>query len=196
MSHFSALILAGGLSRRMGFPKPWLVYDTGTTYLERIVHLYHQAGIRKIRVVLNHDFCTAPWLKKLDRLGKVATIVQNEHPERDRLFSVFLGMQEIDTGKILIHNVDNPFIETNILTMLISQSGDEDVTIPTHLGRSGHPVIINARVREEIIHAYKEYHTLKELLTRFNKKYVEVPSDSIFQNINTLEAYQNVNGPL
>ena len=52
---FSAIILAGGNSTRMKFPKPWLKIDT-TTFLEKIIKTYQNFGIQKIILIINQKF--------------------------------------------------------------------------------------------------------------------------------------------
>ena len=188
-STYSTLILAGGKSERMGYPKPWLIHENGITYLEHIVKSYHQAGIKQIIVVLNDTFYSAPWLGGVDRVKSFATIVRNPTPEKGRLYSVFLGIQQISGDKILIHNVDNPNVDASVVETLISESSDAPVTIPTYQGKGGHPVIIDQEVKDEIIRAHETYHTLKDVFGLFKKKYVEVSSSSILANINMPSEY-------
>jgi len=188
-STYSALILAGGKSERMGYPKPWLIHENGITYLEHIIKSYYQTGIKQIIVVLNEAFYSAPWLEAIEHVKSFATIVRNPNPEKGRLYSVFLGFQHISTEKILIHNVDNPNVDAVVVETLIEESNGVPVTIPTYQGKGGHPVIIDQEVKDEIIRAHETYHSLKDVFGLFEKKYVDVSSSSILANINMPSEY-------
>ena len=67
METISALILAGGKSERMTHPKPWLMLD-GQTFAEKIIDTYISAGIEKIVLVINKEFCGNEWQNTLQKI--------------------------------------------------------------------------------------------------------------------------------
>lgn len=185
----SAVILAGGNSARMGFPKPWLKISSGTTFLSEIIFSFKKAGIKDVVVVINERFTTSKWEEELIRITKNVTIVKNNQPDKGRLFSLQLGLKEVQSSTILIHNVDNPFVEQEVLEQLIT-SIKSDITIPSYKGKGGHPVLINHTVKDEITNNYENYETLKTVFDVFKKEYIDVSTDSILTNINTPQEFE------
>lgn len=189
---YSVIILAGGNSLRMGSPKAWLLKGN-TTFLSEIIKSYQLFGIETITVVLNEKFTTSEWKNELSEIKSNATLIKNCSPEKGRLYSLQLGLKAVKSDFAFIHNVDNPFVENEVLEELINHTEINGVTIPTFKEKGGHPVIINEVVKKEIIDNYQNYETLKEVLANFPKKYIEVKSNSILKNINTpqeLETYK------
>ncbi len=182
---FSAVILAGGNSERMGYPKPWLKSKYNTTFLAGIVAALQRYGIKDIIVVLNEKFATVEWEKELFEIEANAKIIKNYHVEKGRLFSVQLGLKAALSDYVFIHNVDNPFIEYSVLKLLTENLETNGTTIPSFNGKGGHPVVVNAAVKNEIMNNFHCYETLKNILKNFPKKYVNVNSSKILANINT-----------
>lgn len=189
---FTVIILAGGHSSRMGEPKPWIKNESGITFLNEIISSYVQFGISNIIVVLNELFTKEQWQKEYQIVNKKAIIVKNNQVDKGRLFSLKLGLTYSNDNYNIIHNVDNPFVEYKVLNELFNNINENGVTIPTYNNKGGHPIIINEKVKKEIISNYKQYTTLKELLLKFDKKYVAVESNSILTNINTKEDLESM----
>ncbi len=184
--NYSAIILAGGNSTRMGFPKPWLLKKSNT-FLSEIIKSYKFLGIKNIVVVLNEKFTTSRWENELIEVESNATLIKNYLPNKGRLYSLQLGLKAVKSDLVFIHNVDNPFVEKETLEKLTNHTELNGVTIPIFKEKGGHPVIISKLVKKEIINNYQNYKILKEVFSKFPKKYVEVKSNSILKNINTLQ---------
>ena len=184
-NNYSVIILAGGHSSRMGYPKAWVKMDNGSTFLSAIVSSFIEFGISEVIVVLNKSFANNDWKEELSAVKQNATIIKNSNPEKGRLYSLQLGLNAIKNDTVFIHNVDNPFIENSVLKLLSNNVELNGITIPSFKEKGGHPVVINRKVKSEIINNYQNYETLKEVFTHFPKKYIEVNSSSILKNINT-----------
>ncbi len=194
--NYSTIILAGGNAARMNYPKPWLRLDNDITFLAEIVTAFKSFGITDIVVVLNTKFTTKEWSKEFLMIEQNTTIIKNPYPEKGRLFSLQLGLKAIKNNTVFIHNVDNPFIENDVLAQLSNNIENNGITIPSFNNKGGHPVIINESVKNEIINNYKNYKTLKEVFKHFPKKYVEVKNSSILRNINTPEELKKAKNEL
>ena len=158
-SSFSALILAGGKSERMGFPKPWLKKNKNATFLADIISVYRQIGIKNVIVVLNKTFATSKWKKEVAEIQKRAILILNADAEKGRLHSIRLGLKACSSEHIFIHNVDNPYVESEVLEQLIINASNSRATIPSYNGKGGHPVIIDSYIKNEIIKNYNNYNT-------------------------------------
>lgn len=191
---FSVLILAGGNSTRMKFPKPWLKIDN-TTFLEKIIKTYQSFGIKNIVVIINQKFCIEPWESKIKFLKKQAIIIENTAVEKGRLYSIQLGLQQLaDADFVFIQNIDNPFIDKIILEKLQHNRCETGVTVPTFNQKGGHPILINRSIKEQIINNFNSSSTLHDVINQFDRKNVEVENESILININTPEEYKKYEG--
>ncbi len=186
----SALVLAGGASRRMGTPKALLpIY--GTTFLRHIVTTIRAAGISDVAVVLGADAArirpTMAWFNGI--------IVENTEWEKGQLSSVCAGLAclaERAVDGALVWPVDHPTIGPDVATDMLRafESSGKGIILPLHAGRRGHPVLFAARMfsllraasldagAREVIHAHSE--EICEIVT---------PDAGVLRNIDTLEEF-------
>jgi molybdenum cofactor cytidylyltransferase len=185
-----AVVLAGGKSSRMRFPKPWLQYDDNQLFLERIVEVYSNLGVSEIVVVLNKEFAADKWREILGRIKEKAVVVENNSPEKGRLYSLSLGLKAMDMDFTIIHNVDNPFVEESVISELIDNFQEGKAVVPTYNGRGGHPIIIDSEIQSEIKYRFDNYYDLRSILKKYSIKKIETGCASVLANLNTPEEYQ------
>lgn len=185
--------MAGGSSSRMNFPKPWLIFENNATFLETIINRYKCLGFKKIVISLNKAFFLTDYTDRIEFLELHATIIQNNYPEKGRLYSLYIALKELkEVDFAFIHNVDNPFVDVEVVNTLYKERNSVGSTIPTYNQKAGHPIIIGKIVIDEVINNYEKYDTLKQLINKFDKKYVDVNNSSILININTPQDYNKV----
>jgi CTP:molybdopterin cytidylyltransferase MocA len=185
----AALILAGGQSRRMNFPKAFLRIN-GRTFLENIVSGYFRAGIRKIAVVMNAELIHRMPVKLL-RMRHLQ-IIPNAFPELGRFYSLRLGLQELmDMDYTFIHNSDNPYVEEDLLRVMCDHKSTEGYVVPVYNGQGGHPVLLSNHISSVIVSNEKNYDTLRETLANFSRVEVEAGSPHVLVNINTRKEYES-----
>ena len=190
VSSNGVIILAGGYSSRMNYPKPYLIYS-GKTFLETIAETYIEAGIRNIVVVMNNDFCNKKWHDFLKPIKSYATIIENKHPEKGRLYSLKLSANEMkDIDFCFILNVDNPFFTEKTITRLWMNRNEKGYTTPIFKGKGGHPALVSNTIIKHILSSDTDEMTLKEVLKGFDKRTVEMEDEKILININTMEDYE------
>ncbi|MBW6483529.1 MAG: NTP transferase domain-containing protein [Vicingaceae bacterium] len=191
-NRISTIILAGGHSSRMNYPKAWLMYNNKETFLESIINIYIKVGIKPI-VVLNEVFTNNQWKPFLERMLEKAIVIKNYHPEKGRLYSLALGLSELKTEEAtFIHNIDQPFIELEVLNELLNSFEPNGITLPSINGKNGHPVLIGKPVIDEIKNHYSEHQTLRDVWKIFPKRKVEVNSENVLININTIKEYESL----
>lgn len=191
---YSAIILSAGKSSRMGVPKFSLKFDKNTTFLENIINQYNAFGCKEIIVVLNPD--GVAFLKQLNlELQSNVKVVVNQHPERERFYSLKLGASGFDSiNSVFVSNIDNPFISSNVLEMLAQSSLKADYIYPTFNGKGGHPFLISEKViRDLTTEPQNEIH-LKEYLGRYSKCSTEVDDERVLANVNTEDVYKRLFG--
>lgn len=184
----SAVILAGGVSSRMGYPKAWLPYDDRQTFLGRIIRVFKAAGISDVVTVLNGNYSTGVWSSKYEEIVNESRIVLNHESSKGRMHSLRLALTEISHPYVFIHNVDNPYIKPEMINKLWPKTNDEVVS-PVFENRRGHPVLISRKVVNAIMDKSGEDMLLKNILSDFKSRPVDVGDPSIFKNVNLPSDY-------
>jgi molybdenum cofactor cytidylyltransferase len=148
--HLSAIILAAGLSSRMGRFKPLLPLGP-VTVVERVSGLYRGAGINDICVVTGHQAdavraVLAPhgvrWVENKDYAqGMFSSLVAG------------IGALPAESTGFFVHPVDIPLVRRSTVTALAQRFQDdpEAVLHPTFDGRRGHPPLVPAGLAPAIL---------------------------------------------
>lgn len=192
MNHiFGVLILAGGRSERMIFPKSYLIYK-GKTFLENIAEGYSKEGIKKICLVIKKEYCEGEWKKYFERAKSFISIIEKTESSNHRFQSLKLGLNNLsNTDFCFIHNIDNPFIDGETIKRLWENRNSYGYTIAVYNGKRGHPVLISKHVIQRINELENSEYNLKDILSEFPMRLAEANSREILFNINTPADYKN-----
>ena len=147
----SAVIVAAGLSSRMGTFKPMLPLGD-STIIRRCIHSLQSAGAGDIVVVTGRD---------ADRLAehlaplRIRCIQNENYATTDMFCSVQLGFRAVkqETGAVFFTPGDIPLFSPASLFAMIEhqrQSGCGSV-IPSFAGETGHPVLIHAAAIPDLL---------------------------------------------
>ena len=131
-----ALILAGGKSRRMGFPK-LLLASAGDLLIDFMIERLEYSGWGEIAVTVS-DESLADFVRC--RYDNVAAIV-NHNPDEGMISSIRLGLnwaEDAQTG-LLTWPIDHPLVGVSTLQKMLRFSTEDAVTVPTFDGKRGHP---------------------------------------------------------
>lgn len=171
----------------MGQPKALLKWDESTTFIEKIINEFIEAGSAKIICMINErieSFCN-----KLTLPLNVKFIVNN-YPDRGRFYSILTGVNALDElNYCFIHNVDNPFVNAGIIKELLTQREPGKWCSPVYNGKGGHPVLLSNRIINKITTVTDLNTTLQDILKQFPKVSVGMNDDTVLRNINTPEDY-------
>ena len=185
----SVIILAAGHSSRMGSPKFALPFNKNSSFLEEIINQYNSFGCKKIVVVLNGEGISYIH-KQAIKFSNNVVFVTNSHLEWERFYSIKLGIENLSNDfPVFIHNVDNPFVNQDVLSKLFSNSTANFIA-PIYQGSGGHPILLSEKVGDKILSEKKNDIILSDFLKRFKKTTVEVNDKNILVNINTLKGYK------
>ena len=179
------VILAAGLSERMGKPKHELFFAEGATFLEHIIQVYKKFMVSKIVLVINDrdDF-----KRYLDDAG--LKIIVNKHPEYGRFHSIQLGLKEVLNTPVFIQNIDNPFTTPGLLMTLEKGIEDAGFAVPVYEERGGHPILLSQPIIHKIAFDFDKEAYLDKVLRHFVRKDIPVHDPYILVNINTQEDYR------
>jgi len=185
----AAIILSAGYSSRMGEFKPLLPFGDATI-LERDITLFRDAGIRDIRVVIGHR--AAELLPRVERLR--ARPVMNGRYADGMFSSVTAGVASLgdEVEAFFLLPVDIPLVRPQTVSLLAESftRGEGAILYPSFLGRRGHPPLIAARYRKEII-AWDGEGGLKGFLSLHDAKAVsiETEDEGILLDMDTVAEY-------
>jgi molybdate transport repressor ModE-like protein len=142
-----ALIVAAGMSKRMGQFKPMLSIGS-ISVAQRVVATLSQAGVSKIVMVTGYN-ATA-----LERhlSGNGIIFLRNENYENTQMFdSVKIGLKYLmdKCDKVLFTPVDVPLFTANTVKTILDS--DSPLAVPMCEGRQGHPILIANHLIPEIL---------------------------------------------
>jgi molybdenum cofactor cytidylyltransferase len=158
-STVSAVVLAGGMSRRMGVPKQLLRIE-GKSLLEHTLANVRASAVHEIILVLG--FAADEIEKEISPLG--LKITRNESYQQGMGTSLRTGLAAVDpqSTAALIILADQPFVRPATLDRLIEfhesfkretakpESARPQIVIPTYRGFRGNPVLLDRTVFPEV----------------------------------------------
>jgi molybdopterin-guanine dinucleotide biosynthesis protein A len=182
------LLLAGGESKRMGQPKPWLEF-AGRQLLqileERCAGLFQEPLI----VAAPHQ--------ELPRTS--ARVLHDEDPGAGPLAGLVVGLREIRQPLAFVASCDLPFLNRALVAYLLDQAEGHDIVIPEWEGRL-HPLhavyrtSIQPRLAERLRADQLRLMDLLDLVRVRRVSEAEVraidPEGLSLMNVNTREDYQ------
>jgi CTP:molybdopterin cytidylyltransferase MocA len=188
--NFSAIILAAGKSERLGYPKLSLKYNKENSFIEQIAMKFKTFGCNEIMAVVNqsgYDYIQKHGLKLPINLK----LVINEHTEWHRFYSLKTGANGLTgTQVVFVHNVDNPFVNHEVLHNLLVNSNKADYIIPEFNKKGGHPFLISSKIVNDLKTSDFDQKHLKDFLSQYSRLRVPVSDENILVNINTLDEYK------
>ncbi len=139
----SAVVLAAGLSTRMGRLKQLLPYGEHTV-IEQVVSVLLASPVDEVLVVTGHERAAVE--SALARWS-VRTVFNPHYAEGEMLSSVQVGLRSTsaESQAALLAVGDMPAIEEDVVARLVRAyrtKGDEAVYIPSYRMRAGHPVLV------------------------------------------------------
>ena len=142
-----ALIVAAGMSRRMGEFKPMLSIGS-ISVAQRVVATLSQAGVSKIVMVTGYNAVV------LERhlAGNGIIFLRNEDYEHTQMFdSVKIGLSYLQDkcDKVLFTPVDVPLFTARTVRLLLDSGAS--LACPVCDGKQGHPILISSELVPEIL---------------------------------------------
>ena len=150
MRRVVGIVLAAGESRRMGRLKALLPFGERTV-IEQVLQPLLQAELAAVVVVLGH------------RAADIAAVIQqlpvqllyNPDYQHGMTTSVQVALRDITPipDAYLLALVDQPHLDQRLIQQLVTAYActSKGIIIPTYQGRRGHPIVIAARYRQDIL---------------------------------------------
>ena len=149
-----AVVLSAGESSRMGRPKALLPID-GQTFIEKIVGALKKSSVAKVMVVLGHN--ADEMIQRIEHLP--VEILVNPDYKLGQLSSLQVAVRRLerepDCDGMLVHLVDHPYVNTELVQTMIKRYEDTGklIVVPCYNGKRGHPVIFSRKLFSELLAA-------------------------------------------
>jgi molybdenum cofactor cytidylyltransferase len=185
------LVLAAGLSQRMGTPKQLLPFGPKTV-LQTVLDVLLGLQVMDVIVVLGHEA-----ERVRDSLGdRNVTYCYNADYKEGMFSSVLCGVNAIpDTADaMMIALGDQPHIEARVGRAVVDayQCGSKGIVIPTWDGKRGHPALVDLkRYRDKIVFLPGD-EGLKPIMRGYVDDTLELEVDDagILRDLDTPEEYR------
>ncbi len=186
----SGILLAAGLSSRMGEPKQLLPFGE-STIVETVVDSMLGAKLDEVIVVVGHRASDIQ-----DQLGEhpVSTVFNPNYRE-GMLTSAqtgIRGLQESDAFALML--VDQPFITSALIDRVIDAyvQTDKGIALPSYNYKRGHPVVFHQRYAGEILALGTDSGGVRTLFKKYSDDihYVTVDTDRVLRDIDYREDYE------
>lgn len=205
-SKIVGILLAAGLSTRMGKPKQLLPFGN-STIIETVIESMVSSNFDDVRVVLGH---CAEEIEELIRDRDVLTVYNPDYKD-GMLSSAQIGIKSIkypdlstktdqnsnETNRdaFAIMLVDQPFITTEVINKTIDgyRGSKKGITIPSYNYQRGHPVIFHNKFAKEILALDEDSGGIRSLYSSYPEdiEYINVDTDYILKDIDFPDDYTN-----
>ena len=190
-----AVILAAGLSSRMGEFKP-LMNLCGKTMIERTIEPFVEAGISPVVVVTGRDH---EMLEAALKDFPVTCVFNTEYASCEMLDSVKVGLNKLAAlapgyENVFIEPADVPLYGKDTLLKLLENAKEKKryALRPLFNGKNGHPILISADLVPEILQ-YKGERGLKGAL-EYLDCFINVPveNEGVLLDADTPEDFEKL----
>lgn len=204
----TGILLAAGLSTRMGVPKQLLPFGESTIvetvvdnmlnakFTQVIVIVGHCAeqvqntlGKRKVKVIFNPDY--EEGMLTSAQTGIRSLKIYNETTQTDEV-DTDIHFSNISGFSLML--VDQPFISSNLINKVIEAYAktDKGIVLPSYNLRRGHPVIFHHRYAEAILELDADSGGVRSLYDTFSDDiyYVTVDTDDVIRDIDDPDDYK------
>jgi molybdenum cofactor cytidylyltransferase len=139
-------VLAAGAGTRFGEPKGQAKLASGERFLDAVIRVAAESGLRPILAVVQHGV----------QVPAPARPVINPNPRSDQASSLRLalaGLANDQAEAVVVWPVDHPFVHLVSVLALVDafKRTRAPIVLPVHQGRRGHPVLFARAVWLELM---------------------------------------------
>jgi molybdenum cofactor cytidylyltransferase len=178
----SAVILAAGLSKRMGSPKQEVLL-AGRKVLDYVVDSFLSSKVTEVVVVVRPGLA---WRRSARKLK----IVLNENPSSGISGSLVVGLGVVHklSKAVVVGLGDKPLVLPSSINALISEyeASGSKIVIPTYGGTRGNPVLFDRSLFPMLLRLHGDSGA-KSVIERYPEKVRELPlaDEGIVIDVNT-----------
>lgn len=189
MAELDAVILAAGLSQRMGRNKLLLPFGESTVIGRFLTNFPYGLFAQVIVVIADRA------VEEIARSFPVQ-ICRNEHPEEGKSSSIRLGLEAGESQRGILFSVaDQPLLTGATIMKLVEvfRNNPSRIVLPKVSGTSASPVIFPADLRIDLQKLQGDEGGRKVIQNHFERKLaVDFSSPDEFYDIDTDDNYQDI----
>ena len=189
----SLVLLSAGLSRRFGSPKALIQFEE-QSLLERMLREVVASRVDEVIVVLGADEDRIR--PQLLNHTKVASVYNKDY-NLGQTSSFQAGLRRV-SGKsmgVMLLPIDVPFVKKETLNDLIDFFGNHSpaISIPTFMGRKGHPPVFHSRLTEALL-GLSSTVGINEIIRQYSSEVVfrEVQDEGVVLTFNTPQEWNAI----
>ena len=192
----SAIVLAAGLSRRMGTNKLLLPFGERTV-LARVVSVLQNCPLDEIIIITGHEREKIEEVtsRHVSQRGGLRFVYNPRYAAGEMLSSIQTGLAAIKTDcqAALIALGDQPQIERRSVEQVIAAHEPGAVIIPSFDRRGGHPILIDRACWPEIL-ALPTGASLRDVWHAHPNwlRYTDVDTETILRDMDTPDDYRRM----
>lgn len=178
-----AIILAGGMSSRLGKNKMGLSY-LGKPLIHHTIDAFKDE-VSKIIVVTGH------YHEELLQILKdfpMVTIVKNEAYQQGMFSSVQRGVSEVTEDFFIIPG-DYPLVKPSTIQLMKAQN--KKILVPRYIGKSGHPLLLSIDLKQALLNHPIESN-LKVFRDQYPVTFIDVEDEGILLDIDTISDFESL----
>ena len=186
-----AVVLAAGLSTRMGESKMLLPWEKEKPIVQHIIEQLLRSRIDHIIVVTGH---MAKEIKAIVKPMGVQVVHNRSYKTGEMLSSLKVGLRampgHISAGLVVLG--DQPRIQPKVIfqVMLAYAEGNGDIVAPSYQMRRGHPILIGRRHWPELFNLPRGSSPREVINSHADEiHYVKVDTDSVLRDVDTPRDY-------
>lgn len=187
----SAIILAAGISSRMGTPKMMLPWD-GRTVLGRVISVFTKAGIDDVLVITGGARSEVE--KIIDQYG-ARSVYNDKYASGEMISSLQCGLraQTPEAAAILVGLGDQPQVQERTVRSICAAFHEtrSEIIVPSFRMKRGHPWLVARPLWNEILNM-KLPQTPRDFLNAHADDicYINVDDPHILADLDTPEDYR------
>lgn len=186
-----AVVLAAGMSSRMGQPKMLMPWTRNKSIIEQVIEQLILSRVDYVTVVTGSH--SAEIKAKAEKMG-VETVYNPLYRTGDMLSSVQAGLEALPAHveAALVVLGDQPRIHPRVVMQVLMAyaEGAGKIVAPSYQRRRGHPLLIDRRYWQEILSLPREG-SLRDVMNAHADEiaYVNVDTDSVLRDVDTPDDY-------
>lgn len=186
----SGILLAAGLSTRMGAPKQLLPFGE-STIVETVVDNMLGAKFDEVIVVVGHR---AEEIQTQLGTRPIKTVFNPDYRD-GMLTSAQTGIRTLEASNAFaLMLVDQPFITSALIDQVVDAylQAEKGIALPSYNYKRGHPVIFDQKYARDILALTSESGGVRTLFKKYGDDihYVTVDTDAVLRDIDYREDYE------